>query len=180
VTPFEAQELREEVAAATSNLAGLHGTLTRVEQEMESLNERIGRGRARFNKLSAVLFQANARNEGYEMDSLIGAPKELAAASRERERIMEAEGPLLIRQSQAEALRAKVRRAIALEEPRVAGLQQRVADLDAAEAAEQAEREREQSRPLAVSAVPIAGTADPEPQPGRLRDRFQRFAQMGG
>jgi chromosome segregation ATPase len=180
MTPFEAQELREEAAAAANNLAGLHGTLARVEQEMEYLNERVGRGRARIHELDLVLFKANGRNEGCELDTLVGASKELAAAIRERERLMEDEGPLLSRQGQLEGLKAKVRRAVRLETPRVEGLQQQISDLDAEEAAEREERERQQARPLAAVSAPIAGSADPEPQPGRLRDRLQRFARMGG
>jgi hypothetical protein len=101
----------------------------------------------------------------------------VVAAIREVKTLRETEAALMSRHGGLEQRRTWCRRAIGLETPRVRGLEEQIETLDAEEQAERAERASEAARPLAAASVPVAGAADPDPEPApRLRDRLNRFA----
>jgi hypothetical protein len=206
---FEAQQIREDAASATANLAGLQLSMERTESELDHVRERFGENRARLNSCSARLAELSVR-DGAAMQLGEGGlalatgitvrpnvAAEFGALLQERQRLDRAEQELASRQGALENRAGRIRAATAAEQPRVQGLQAALIALDVSDAtahpappdrsaavrapAGPVESEAEPAR-AAVTAEPIAQSAPSSPPAsGSIRDRLAVFgARMAG
>lgn len=137
-------KLRDDAKAARANLAGLMSTLEHVQGEQGHRAEQLGQIVARRHELHAAVFAAKDAGAALAWDADGGRPRVVAelagagqaavamdAAQREMAELDEQEREVASRQAQLDHLVARIKRAITLETPRVAGLEAELARLDA-------------------------------------------------